>query len=147
MWEFYRFDFASSTGKTGVVPSNAWQWILGKQGWGKRLADAPIDVSDAELPLLIQTDTSSTDLGINLATSTDINLAACAVNFASTGTFGGRFDNASSGYYTEIKALPTGLINSQAIISCPPMFKLRYDNNTTLAGFCTVLVSFRRKYQ
>lgn len=146
MWEFYRFDFSSS-GATGVTPSNSWQWNLGKQGWVKRIADAPIDVSDAELPLLIQTDTSSTDLGVNNSTNTDINLVACAVNFASTATLGGRFDNASSGYYTEIKALPDGLINSQAITSCPPMFKLRYDNNTTLAGYCTVLVSFRRKYQ
>jgi len=146
MWEYYRFDFNSSGG-TGKSPTNSWQWILGKQDWVKRIADAPIDVSDAELPLFIQTDTSSSDLGHNLSTNSDINIAANAVNFASTGTLGGRFDNASSGYYSEIKALPNDLINSQAIVSCPPMFKLRYDNNTTLAGFCTVLVSFRRKYQ
>lgn len=96
----------------------------------------------------MQVDTASTDLqGQNIATSADINILACGVPEASTGVFGGRFDNSSAGYFYMLNGIADNLRKSinitSTFIDTLPAFKLRYDRNTTAAGYCTVVVSFK----
>lgn len=146
LWNYYRFDFTGTTGGTGKAPANSYIWDMATANWKERIADAPIDVSDAHYPLFLQIDTASTDVYSNASTNIDINIAGRAVNFGATGTLGCRFDNASSGYFSEIKANPDGLISSMALASSPPMIKFRYDDNTTGIGAAHVFLSFKRKY-
>jgi len=145
-WKFYRLDFESSTGQDAQSPVKSWEWDFGKNDWKQRgVADAVIDLTDANPAgsFYYQVDTSSTDLGSNLTTSADVNFAGLAVPFGSTAQFGGRIDNGSTGYYYEHKAIPNGIIKSVGVTDAPPAFKVRYDNNTTKAGYCTVLISFK----
>lgn len=96
----------------------------------------------------MQVDTASTDLqGQNAATSADINILACPIPEASTAVFGGRFDSSSLGYFQMVNGIGDNLRKSINLTSTfaetIPAFKLRYDRNTTVAGYCTVVISFR----
>ncbi len=150
LWKAYRIDFAS-TGSTsaglGLTPSASWEWI--GNAWKRRArADSPIDVSDATGRIFMQVDTASTDLqGQNIAASADINVLACAVPEASTAIFGGRFDSSSVGYFFMMNGIADNLRKSinitSTFIDTLPTFKLRYDRNTTMSGYCTVCISFK----
>ena len=158
LWNFYRCDFSSSSGADNRSPNNSYVWDTATTNWKLRVpADTPIDLTDVDGKLFMQIDTASTENGSNVAASADINILAAAVAGASTAILGGRFDNSTAGAYGIIAAFGDALIKSYAIPSTvlgsagatnailPPKIKLRYDNNSTLAGFCSVFVSFRTK--
>ncbi len=146
LWSYYRFDFSESTGGTAKVPKNSYEWDMATADWKLRIADAPIDLSDAFSPVSVQIDTASTDVYANNSTNIDINIAGRAVNFGTTSLLGCRYDNASSGYYWEEKLIADGLIKTFALTTAPPMIKFRFDDNTTGIGAAHVFLSFKRKY-
>jgi hypothetical protein len=156
MWQYYRFDFESSTGVTGKPPVRSWEFDFVKLAWKSRTKDAIVDMSDIEeSSFYYQVDTSSSDnnastTGPNGTTSTDINFAGIPVpylasNTTGAGSLGGRQDSGSTGYYYEDTGIPDGIIKSVAVTPTFPAFKLRYDNNTTKIGLCTVFISFNTK--
>jgi hypothetical protein len=145
-WKFYRFDFQSSTGQDNQSPTASYKW----EGsvWSKRsVADRPLDLTDKSGRLFMQIDTVSTQLGANDTTSADINVLGASIPDASTGTIGGKFDSSTLGAFAVVAAFGDALIKSVNISSTfaesIPSMRLRYDNNTTKAGYCTVLVSFK----
>ena len=149
-WQFYRVNFASTGSTTqglGLTPASSWKWD--NEEWARRnRADAPIDVTDKSGRIFLQVDTASTDLqGQNAATSADVNFLACAVPAASTGVFGGRFDSSSLGYFYMLNAIGDNLRKSVNVSSTfsdtVPAFRVRYDRNTSNAGYCTVFISFK----
>lgn len=150
LWRYYRVDFASTGSTTtglGLTPSNSWEWVA--DGWKRRSrADAPINVSDAKGRIFVQIDTLSTELGSNVATSADLNVAGAPVAEASTGTLGGRFDNSSLGYFQMITGIGDGIrisrnLSSSFMETIPPLIRFRYDRNTTVAAYSSVFISFK----
>ena len=146
LWKHYRCDFTSSTGQDNQSPVASFEWTRGQ--WVRRgRADAPIDLTDAKGRIFMQVDTASTEAGTNNTTSADINILAAAIPDSSTNTLGGRFDSSSLGYFAIVPAFGDNLRKSVNLTSTfadtVPIIKLRYDNNTTLAGACSVVISFR----
>lgn len=147
IWKYYRYDFSSSAGADNQPPTNSFEWVRGE--WKRRArADAPLDVTDAQSSVYFQIDTVSTENGDNASSNCDLNFLTSAVPDASTNTMGGKFDNSTLGYYTSLKNFNDGIIRSLNIISTKlygdtfPTLKLRYDNNTTKVGLCSVYISF-----
>lgn len=152
VWKYYRFDFSSSSGKDNRAPDGSYEWELGASNWRQRATpDAPIDISDAERGLVyFQIDTASTENGSNDTTNADINFLGALVAQATTGQLGGRFDNSTAGYFFSVSSIGDSVIKTGVIGYtsgqgfAPPWMKLRYDNNTTKAGYCSVFVGFKR---
>ena len=147
IWKYYRYDFSSSAGADNRPPTNSFEWVGGE--WKRRaIADALLDVTDAQSSVYYQIDTVSTENGNNASSNCDLNFLTSAIPDASTNTMGGKFDNSTAGYYTSSRGFLDGTIKSFNIISTSvfgdtfPTLKLRYDNNTTKVGLCSVYISF-----
>ena len=147
IWKYYRYDFSSSAGADNRPPTNSFEWVGGE--WKRRaIADALLDVTDAQSSVYFQIDTVSTINGDNASSSCDLNFLTSAIPDASTNTMGGKFDSSTAGYYTAVRGFVDGTIRSSNIISTSvygdtfPTLKLRYDNNTTKVGLCSVYISF-----
>ena len=146
IWKYYRYDFDSSSGQDNRPPTNSFEWVGGE--WKRRaIADALLDVTDAQSSVYFQIDTVSTINGDNASSSCDLNFLTSAIPDASTNTMGGKFDSSTRTSIT-VNSFGDGLIKSTNIISTSvygdtfSSLRFRYDNNTTRVGYCSIYVSF-----
>ena len=141
-WKHYRLDF-NTTG-TAKAPTSSFEWDAADFGWRRRIpADKAIDLSDAYDYIQYQMDTASTDIANNTATSVDINWYSVPVENSSTATMGGRFDTT---VWTSTSGVSDGARRTITATNPPRAIRGRMDNNTTLAGYMSVFVSFKTKF-
>ena len=147
IWKYYRYDFESSSGQDNRPPTNSFEWVGGE--WKRRaIADALLDVTDAQSSVYFQIDTVSTINGDNASSSCDLNFLTSAIPDASTNTMGGKFDSSTFAGMVGVAAFGDNLIKSYNIIGgilyqdTFSSLRFRYDNNTTRVGYCSIYVSF-----
>lgn len=147
--ETYRFDFSSSGNTTNFrVPDASYRWDV-KNGWVRRVpVNAPLQTMDIDV-LNLQIDKASTDIGANAAVVGRIAILGAAIDTLTTSTFGGKFDTGSSNSYFGVYASSTVASGRRSVaVSNPPQsVRFAYNNNSTLASYCTLFVSFRRSYE